>query len=89
MSSLIQLAPPLPVDTPLGEAIAVILETDDFDVYWCTFLVETGECWWWQNHQIRLKESITAGRVSNSPIRVPPELEEALAPHRERYAKKR
>ena len=68
--SVTELTQPMTVLTPLGTALAVLVEVDNFEVYWCTFQRDTGECWWWRNHLIRLAPSITAGRVSTTPIKV-------------------
>lgn len=82
---LLQLNPALPVVTPLGKALAVILQGDDWDVYWCCFQIQTGECWWWGNHLIRLETNITTGRLGQSKIVLDPDLKKALAPHLKRY----
>ncbi len=82
---LIQLNPAIPVVTPLGDAVALFLQGDDWDVYWGCAQKKTGEMWWWQNQYIRLANNITGGHVSATPIKVPPELEEKLKPHLERH----
>ena len=51
----IELKVPLDVITPLGKAKAIALVNyNEQDAEWITFIKSTGECWYWQNQYIRL-----------------------------------
>jgi hypothetical protein len=73
---MMQLDPPIPVDTPKGPAMAVILLDygPDYDLMWVTFIDDTGECWTWKNSDIRGIKNVTLGRrtkedmTANRPI---------------------
>jgi hypothetical protein len=56
--------PPLPLYTPKGKALAHFLIDYGFehDLYWVCFQDETGECWTWNNKDIKAQNNITAGR---------------------------
>lgn len=64
MQNLIQLNPPLPIVTPLGEGLAHVLIDYgiEHDLMWVCFQNETGECWTWSNKDIRADKNITIGR---------------------------
>lgn len=78
--SVLQLDTPLYVETPLGPASAHFLY-DGPDFLWGCFQAATGECWWWRNHDIRLRPSISEGRYAVSPIAKSPEMDAALKRH--------
>jgi hypothetical protein len=61
---IVQLNPPIPLDTPNGKALAHILLDygPEFDLLWVCFDDKTGECWTWPNHLIRAQRNITMGR---------------------------
>lgn len=61
---ILQLDPPIPVDTPKGSAMAALLIDygPEFDLLWVTFADETGECWTWPNPKIRARKNVTLGR---------------------------
>ena len=58
--------PPIPLLTPKGKALAHFLIDYGFehDLYWVCFQDETGECWTWNNKDIRAQNNITAGRIN-------------------------
>jgi hypothetical protein len=62
---IIQLNPPLPMDTPKGPGICHFLIDYgiESDLYWIVFIHETGECWTFGNGQIRVEKNITIGRT--------------------------
>lgn len=64
---MLQLNPPIPVDTPYGSAFAhmIIDYGQEHDLYWVCFQDETGECWTWSNKDIRAQKNITLGRKGN------------------------
>lgn len=85
MHVITQLSPPIRIITPLGDAVAYFLWTEDRAVYWGVFQDETGEQWWFENYFIRIDPSITDTPHKISPIEIPPNMESALAKHRGRY----
>lgn len=64
MSAILQLDPPLWLNTPRGKALAhfVIDEGVEHDLLWVCF-GQDGEIWTWPNPQVRAPENITMGRT--------------------------
>ena len=62
--------PPLPLETPRGRGYAhfVIDYSQEHHWIWVVFLDESGECWFFQNPEIRLQTSLTMGRETTSTI---------------------
>lgn len=62
---ILQLNPPLPAVTPKGSGLAHFLIDygPEHNLMWVVFLDENGECWTYQNHEIRAKQNITMGRL--------------------------
>jgi hypothetical protein len=60
---MIQLNPPIPLDTPRGKGIAHVLIDYgiESDLIWVV-LQDNGECWSWRNQDIRAQNNITMGR---------------------------
>ncbi|KPK59029.1 MAG: hypothetical protein AMJ59_12715 [Gammaproteobacteria bacterium SG8_31] len=60
---MLQLNPPLPVQTPRGPGLAhiVIDYGVEMDLVWVVFQHD-GECWSWRNQDIRAQINITMGR---------------------------
>ncbi len=67
---LMQLSPPLPLETPKGKAwaVAMIDYGPQWDLQWVTFLHETGECWTFLNSDIRQEANYTFGLGKPSEI---------------------
>jgi len=63
---MLQLDPPIPMDTPKGSGFAyLVMEYGlDYDLCWTVFLTETKECWTFQNRDIRAVDNITFKRNS-------------------------
>lgn len=57
-----------PVITPLGPAICIGILDDLDDVEWVTFIIATGEPWFWRNPYIRLRRNVTNGLTTTSPF---------------------
>lgn len=59
-----QLKPAIPLNTPKGSALAHFLIDygQESDLYWVCFIDETGECWTFNNKDIRAQKNITLGR---------------------------
>lgn len=75
--SILQLNPPIPIKTPKGKAMAhaLIDYGPEHNILWVSFQDDTGECWTWQNKDIRSQDNITYGRsdkisgnVSGNPV---------------------
>ena len=62
---MIQLNPPLPLITPKGKALAHFLIDYgiEHNLFWVCFQQETGECWTWDNKDIRADKNISFGRI--------------------------
>lgn len=60
---MLQLNPPLPMDTPKGLADAHFLIDygSEAHLLFVTFVRETGECWTWPAKDIRLEKNVTGG----------------------------
>ena len=69
--TLTQLNPPIPLQTPRGPGLAhfVIDYGPESHLMWTVFLDASGECWTFQNPEIRAATNISLGRPSVSPIR--------------------
>lgn len=67
---ILQLNPPIPVTTPKGKALAHLLidEGTEFHLKWVCFLDNNGECWTFQNPEVRAQKNITQGRDYISPF---------------------
>lgn len=65
---MLQLNPPLPMNTPKGEGFAHVLIDygPESDLYWAVFITESGEIWTFANREVRASKNITLGRVSPS-----------------------
>jgi hypothetical protein len=68
---ILQLNPPLPVLTPKGAGVAHFLidYSAEFNLMWTVFLDDTGECWTFDNQQIRACKNATLGRHAISAIK--------------------
>lgn len=62
---ILQLNPIIPMVSPKGKCYAHFLIDlgPDMDIQWVCFQDETGECWAWQNREIRIQKNITLGRI--------------------------
>ena len=63
---ILQLQPPIPVVTPMGDAIAhlVIDYSIEHSIHWVVFMEDTGQCWTLPNEKIRAQRNITLGRMN-------------------------
>jgi len=63
---MIQLNPPIPVKTPKGDGYAQVLIDygPEHNLMWVVFQ-DNGECWTWQNYEIRAHKNITLGRYDS------------------------
>jgi hypothetical protein len=61
---ILQLNPPIPLDTPRGKAFAHVLIDygQEHHLLWVCFIDETGECRAFQNPEVRLQHNETMGR---------------------------
>jgi len=65
-----RIEPSIPVTTPKGKAMAIAwLDYGmEQDLMWVCFQDDTGECWTWENADIRARVNITIGRKTISTI---------------------
>ena len=63
---MLQLNPPIPVDTPRGKGLAhLVLDPGvEHHLQWVVFIDETRECWTFQNPEIRIQANPTMGRLA-------------------------
>lgn len=63
-TTMLQLDPPLPMNTPKGEGMAHVLIDygPESDLYWTVFMTGTGEIWTFSNRDVRASKNITLGR---------------------------
>jgi hypothetical protein len=61
---ILQLDPPLPVQTPKGDGLAhlIIDYGPEHHLMWVVFLDDGGECWTYPNPQVRACKNISMGR---------------------------
>jgi hypothetical protein len=66
---MLQLNPPIPMNTPKGEGFAHILIDygPESDLYWTVLITATGEIWTYANRYVRASKNITLGRIDPSP----------------------
>jgi hypothetical protein len=83
---MLQLNPPLPLNTPKGEGFAHFLIDygPESDLYWTVFITETGEIWTFSNREVRASKNITLGRTSPSQPRPAPRRHNGVGEPRER-----
>jgi hypothetical protein len=64
---IIQLNPCIPMTSPKGSCLAHFLidYSPEHDLYWVCFQDETGECWTWNNKEVRAQKNITLGRLKS------------------------
>lgn len=64
-TSILQLDPPLPLNTPKGEGMAHVLIDygPESDLYWTVFITTSGEIWTFSNRDVRASKNITLGRT--------------------------
>lgn len=65
---MLQLNPPIPMNTPKGEGFAHVLIDygPESDLYWTVLITETGEIWTYANRHVRAAKNITLGRTNPS-----------------------
>jgi len=61
---ILQLSPPIPVNTPKGSGLAHVLIDYgvEYNLIWTVFLDGNGECWSFSNPEIKALNNITLGR---------------------------
>jgi hypothetical protein len=64
---MLQLNPPIPLETSMGSAWAVALIDygPDHDLLWVCFLRDSRECWTILNRDVRQVENMTYGRTGD------------------------
>ncbi len=63
---MLQLNPPLPLNTPKGEGFAHFLIDygPESDLYWTVFITATGEIWTFSNREVRPRVMFLEARTS-------------------------
>lgn len=63
---MLQLNPPIPLKTPKGDGWAhfIIDRSQEHHLEWVVFLDDSGECWTFQNPEIRIQYNYTMGRLA-------------------------
>jgi uncharacterized cupin superfamily protein len=63
---MLQLDPPMPVITPKGKGLAHVLINygAEFDLLWVVFQDDTGECWTYNNREVRAQPNVSMGRIA-------------------------
>lgn len=66
---MLRLNPPIPLDTPKGKGWAHILinPSQEHSLEWVVFIDATGECWTFENQDVRLQKNITMGIRTGQP----------------------
>ena len=67
---MLQLNPPIPLDTPKGPGLAYFLLDygPDYDVVWGICVDSTGEWWWLGNDEVRGTKNVTMGRRAGTVV---------------------
>jgi hypothetical protein len=62
---ILQLNPPIPMQTPKGEGLAwlVLDYSAEYNLLWTVAINETGEIWTFANPEVRATKNITMGRM--------------------------
>lgn len=70
---MLQLNPPIPMNTPEGEGFAhiVIDYGPESDLYWTVLITESGEIRTYANRHVRASKNITLGRMDPSTPTAP------------------
>lgn len=65
---ILQLAPSVPLETPAGKGMAILVhdEGQEHDLLWTVIVDETRELWTFRNRDVKAQENITFGRVKQS-----------------------
>lgn len=63
-----QLNPPIPLMSPKGKCLAIAMIDYGLENHLCFVCLQddTGECWVWNNQQIKAQKNITYGRTYDS-----------------------
>jgi hypothetical protein len=74
---MLQLNPPLPIITPFGPGVCHFLIDPGLESSLQWVVIQStgshvGECWTWQNEDVRFEPNATIGRGRATPLRQPP-----------------
>ena len=66
--SILQLNPPIPLDTPKGSGLAwlVIDYGVEHNLMWTVAIDSTGEMWTFSNKDVRAQKNVSFGRVTDN-----------------------
>ena len=67
---ILRLDPPIALETSRGPGWAHFLVdySQEHNLFWIVFLDESGECWTFQNTDVRIQTNLTLCRNKTSPI---------------------
>lgn len=67
---IIQLNPPIPLDTPKGSGFALFMidYSQEHNLLFVVAIDETREIWTFSNHLVRMQKNITIGRCESSEL---------------------
>jgi hypothetical protein len=62
---IIQLNPSIPLDTPKGQGLAILVTwlNEEHNLLWTVIQDETGEIWTWENPKVRGTKNIQMNRI--------------------------
>lgn len=68
--TMLRLDPPIPLDTPRGSALAHVLIDygAECDLLWVCFQDNKGECWTWNNAQVRARNNVSMLRKGSGDV---------------------
>jgi hypothetical protein len=71
--NMLQLNPPIPLDTPKGPGFAYVLQDlgPEHDDHWKVLITATGEWWDFSNRDVRGSKNISYGRLDPTPLHKP------------------
>ena|ERR1700722_6523305 len=76
MQTMLQLNPPIPLNTPKGEGLAVLVSDygPDFDLWWTVIVTKgefAGQVWTYPNPEVRGVANVTLGRRPINGLELP------------------
>lgn len=68
---IIQLNPSIPLDTPKGPGLAILVNdlSCEHHLLWTVVIDSTGEIWTFENPKVRGTKNVTFNRTTNSEIK--------------------
>lgn len=72
MIMILQLNPPIPIETPKGSGMAWVLIDygPEHDLMWVVAIDSSGEIWTYANPEVRAQKNITLGRKKQGDVTI-------------------